>query len=189
MRGKERVENMKESDPGSHFSLDALEVLSGTNDDDDRKLWFDYVKTLNERQLQALQRSGVTNYVLLGTLVGLLYRFGPRIPQFLEQPDNVRMGLTVFALLAVVLSSVLIGVIGLGSYLGGEGDFRAVPKSSEHYFPFLYGMVLFVFAAFISFEVWVGISRSGNFQEYLLLPHGLWLTLQTVFSILLYRAR
>jgi len=65
--------------------LPQMVELTDANESDERKLWFDYIKTLNARQLGAAQRSGVTTYVLLVTLIGIIYRFGPHVPQFVAQ--------------------------------------------------------------------------------------------------------
>src|ERR1700730_2878694 len=146
------MENAHESERSRGVSLDMLDRLSGTNDDDERKLWFDYIKTLNERQLQASLRAGLTTYVLLATAVGLIYRFGPHLPPFLAQPGDRKSSITVFALLVGVLSSVQMSVAGLVGYLGGEDEFRAVPKSREHALPVVVGICVVGFGALIALE-------------------------------------
>lgn len=181
------MENNNQGEPRLTDLPHSLDELSRTNDADERKLWFDYVKTLNERQLQVSQRTGVTTYVLLATLVGLFYRFGPRLPQFVTQPDNVRASLVVFALLTIVLSSFLFAIAAVEMYLIGESDFRAAPKSSEHSIPVLYGIFAAIGAAFVSFLVWIAISSADHFRRYVLLVYALWMTVNVVGPILSYR--
>src|ERR1700758_1416379 len=108
-----------------------LEPGSEPNTIDERKLWFDYIKTLNERQLQRSQRSGITTYVLLATLLALLYRFGPQLPQFLSEPGNTTTGVTTFVLLAIVVSSALMAILAIGMYCAGDSEFRAAPRSEK----------------------------------------------------------
>jgi hypothetical protein len=164
-----------------------LDTPSRSNDSDDRKLWFDYIKTLNERQLQAAQRSGITSYVLLGTLLGLLYRFGPALPGFIAKPENVGNSIVIFTLLTVVLSSFFFTVLALQAYLGGEGEFRAVPKSSEGAISVVYGILILVGAVGISLEVWIGVLSADRFRRYVLFVHAAWLTVNVVYPIFRYR--
>jgi hypothetical protein len=89
------------------------EIPQNLNDNEERKLWFEYIKTLNERRLQSSQRSGVTTYVLVATLIGLLYRFGPDVPQFVTQPDKVRAAVTSFVLITVIVFSFLISTLSI----------------------------------------------------------------------------
>jgi hypothetical protein len=159
------------------------------NDSDERKLWFEYIKTLNERQLQKSQRSGITTYVLLATLIGLLYRFGPQIPQFLGQADKVRAGVTIFVLLTVAVGSFYLAVAAVEMFCAGEDDFRAMPKSAETLIRLFYGSFPFVGVAFICLEVWIAISSfpQTKFTKYLLFTHALWLATNIVFPLVSYR--
>jgi hypothetical protein len=158
---------------------------SQTNDADDRKLWFDYIHSLNERQLQESQRSGVTTYVLLGTIVALIYRFGPHLPQFLTRIDTVKASITIFVLLVVGLTSFDMTVYAIGHYLAGGNEFRAVPKSSQTLIPFLYGFLSVVILGFVSLETWVAISSADRFRKYVLLGHALF----WVFTAILFLFR
>src|SRR5258706_9888938 len=70
---------------------------------DERKLWFDYIKTLNERRLHSAQRSGLTAYGMLVVLAGLLYKFFPEVPHFVATPGIMRVSMITLGLeLAVV---------------------------------------------------------------------------------------
>lgn len=169
-------------------SLETLNVLPGANYGDERRLWFDYIKTLNERQLQASQRSGVTTYVLLGTLIGLLYRFGPRAPQFISQPDGVRASIVIFGLLCVALFSFAMAIIFLEQYLVGESEFRATPKSNEHAIPVLYGIFAVIGAIFVFLYLWIVISSADHFLRFLLLAYTVWLIANIVTPVVRYRA-
>jgi hypothetical protein len=70
---------------------------------DERKLWFDYVKTLNERRLHSAQKSGLTAYGLLVLLGGLLYKFVPQVPLFLATPDLPLVGVVTLGLELIVI--------------------------------------------------------------------------------------
>ena len=168
-------------------SLQMVDPAPRPNDNDERRLWFDYVRTLNERQLSASQRSGVTTYVLLGTLVALLYRFGPQLPQFAAEPDQVRASLVLFVLLVVELTSFLIMIIVIGEYCAGDDEFRATPKTREALISGFYGAVAVVGVAFISLEVRIAVSSTDHFRRYVLLAHAFWLLLCVAFPIVRYR--
>jgi len=172
-----------------NFSISVMRGIRMPNDSDERKLWFEYIKTLNERQLQKSQRSGITTYVLLATLVGLLYRFGPQIPQFMAQADKVRASTTIFVLVTVAVSSFYGAVLGVEIFCAGEGDFRATPKSAEALSRTFYGSFAFVGVAFICLEVWTAISSfpQTKFTKYFLLTHALWLAVNIAFPLFSYR--
>jgi len=159
------------------------------NDNDERRLWFDYIRTLNERRLQASQRSGVTTYVLVATLIGLSYRFGPEIPQFVAQPGNVRAGIAIFVLVTVVIFSFLGTVAAVEMFCAGESEFRATPKSSEALIPFLYGAFALLGGAFICLDVWVAISTFSQTTsaKLFLLTNGLWPAANIAYPTIRYR--
>lgn len=184
----EQMDNNHKSELEFHDSQETLNLPSGANYGDERKLWFDYIKTLNERQLQASQRAGVTTYVLLGTLIGLLYKFGPQVPQFVSQPGSVRASLVIFGLLSIVLTSFFMAIIGMSMYLGGESEFRATPKSNEHAIPVLYGIFAIIAAIFVSLYVWIAISSADHFLRYLLLAYAVWLIANIITPTIRYRA-
>jgi hypothetical protein len=96
---------------------------------DERKLWFDYVKTLNERRLASAQRSGLTAYGLLVLLAGLLYKFIPQIPPFIATPGLLRVGVITLALELVVLTWYVATFGMLFLYCAEEIENRATPES------------------------------------------------------------
>jgi hypothetical protein len=157
------------------------------NDSDDRKLWFEYIKTLNERHLQASQRSGVTTYVLLATLVGLVYRFGPRLPDFLAQPGNLLASATAFVLLWISVGSFFAVVLSIKAYFAGDYESRAVPKSSEGLIVVTYVIVALAGVAIIALEMWIAITNSHHSRRYMLVVHALWIALNIIYPVVRYR--
>ncbi|HEV2196094.1 MAG TPA: hypothetical protein VGR55_10965 [Candidatus Acidoferrum sp.] len=167
------------------------DITSAPTENDERKLWFEYVKVLNERQLQKAQRSGITTYVLVATVIGLLYRFGPHIPGFVSEPGNVRAGIAIFALLEVAVGSFFMSILGVELFCAGESEFRATPKSNEAVIPLVAATAVALAAAVITLEVWTAMSTFSGVKltKYVLLGHAVWLVVNVVTPIVLYRRR
>src|ERR1041385_2269813 len=84
--------------------------IGSSSENEQKKIWFDYIKTLNERRLQSALRSGLTTYLLVAVLAGMAYKFVPLLPAFLKAPGSVRATTTfllletdIFCFAAVVL--------------------------------------------------------------------------------------
>jgi hypothetical protein len=165
------------------------EILPQPTDNDERRLWFDYIKAVNERRLQSTQRSGITSYVLLATLVGLFYRFGPAVPEFFTQSGKVRAAVAIFVLLTVILLGFSIGMAALEIFCAGEGEFRATPKSAETLIPFFVGVGSFCGAVVILLEVWVAISTFSQmkFAKVVVITNAVWLAVNIIYPIARYR--
>lgn len=98
---------------------------------DERKLWFDYIKTLNERRLQSAQRSGVTVYGLIVVLAAILYKFVPQVPQFLATPGIVRVTIVTLGLGLPVVGWYFAAFASVLFYCLGAIENRATPESLE----------------------------------------------------------
>jgi hypothetical protein len=149
-----------------------LDTLPKPNDSDERKLWFDYIKTLNERQLQNAQRTGITNYVLAATLFGLVYRFGPQAPQFLIDHDKVGLSAILFVFEAVLFISISRILLSLLAYCRGASEFRAQPASHDAASRVLFGIFTVIAIAFAYLAIEVArsspnLSRFGKWFLYI----------------------
>jgi len=162
-----------------------LDLSSEPNNIDERKLWFEYIKTLNERELQRAQRSGINTYVLLATLVALLYRFGPQLPQFINQPDNIVLGVTIFILLTINVCGVVMVTFAISMYCAGDTEFRAAPKSERTITSVVYALFALAGAGFICLECWVARSdiHLPRFGRYFLFAYAGWLVLNFVYPV------
>src|SRR5712691_3870501 len=136
-----------------------LDTLPKPNDIDERKLWFDYIKTLNERQLHNSQRTGITTYVLVATLLGLVYRFGPQAPQFLIDYDKASVSATFFVFEAILFISVARIVIWLLAYCRGASEFRALTASHHAASRVVLGILTVIAIAFAYLAIRVARSN------------------------------
>lgn len=119
-----------ERDPtsGSLAQPSGADIGPSSSEGEQKKIWFDYIRTLNERRLQSAQRSGFTTYLLLAALVGLAYRFVPRLPSFLNTPGSVRAATAFFLLQADLLCFAGMALVVLASYCAEGTEFRIVPE-------------------------------------------------------------
>ena len=96
-----------------------------------RKLWFDYLSKINDRELHENQLSGATDWVLTGVLGVILYRGVPLLPTLLRIPNLVRSASIMFTLLANGLVFVLFAIVSLLNADGSGQQPRVAPKSRK----------------------------------------------------------
>jgi hypothetical protein len=118
---------MKQPDR-SNDPMSMPDGASRPGDYDERKLWFEFLKTVNDRHLQSAQRSGITSYVLVATILGLLYKFGPKFPSFYHGAGNLRSCGILFVLLGIGLSSLLFILASVMIASAGDSEFRATHR-------------------------------------------------------------
>ncbi len=123
---------------------------------DERKLWLEYLKSLNQRRLQSAQRSGLTSYALLATLAGLLYKFTPSVPKFLAAHDKLHASFVIFVLEADALIFFLSFLGSLLQYCTIEWERRAIPETKKRIGFIASGVVYSSILALASFQAWVG---------------------------------
>lgn len=99
-----------------------------SSDKEDKKIWFDYIKTLNERRLQSAQRSGFSSYLLLVALAGIAYRFVPRLPSFMKTPGGVKEAAAFFLLETDFLYFALLVLATLTAYCAEGTENRIIPE-------------------------------------------------------------
>lgn len=149
---------------------------TSSNPAEERKLWADYIRSLNERRLQAAQRSGWTNHVLLGVLAGLLYQFVPRLPQFLANPGSVTTALVTAVLMTDALAYFVLGYFLLVYYCIGGIEHRVLPESRRRATNILLGAVLSAGAGFSILQIWISLTFpfSSSFVKWSMLSLGVW---------------
>jgi len=151
------------------------------DDDRQKKLWFDYVKTLNERHLQAAQRSGVTNYLLFAVLAGLVFRYIPRLPSFLQTPAHLRAAV-IFLVLQIDLlafARVTLSVISLYCVQGIE--YRAFPEHRRRVTQMMLGLLIFLMAGLATAHIVIlwGINPTSQWIRRGLILFGTYWLLNT----------
>jgi hypothetical protein len=78
-----------------------------------RKLWFDYLSKINDRELHQNHLSGVSDWVLMGLLGAILYRGIPALPSLLKIPGLASSVTVTLTLLANSLVLLLFAVASL----------------------------------------------------------------------------
>lgn len=71
--------------------------------DAQRRLWFEYLAKLNDRELQSARASGFTPWALLAVVAAIVYKGVPQIPFFLSIPGALTATLVILVLEANVL--------------------------------------------------------------------------------------
>jgi hypothetical protein len=93
-----------------------------------KRLWFEYIKTLNQRRSESAERVGLTSYLLFAVLAGMAYRFLPRLPVFLAKPGNVVAALTIFILESNIIIFVGMACSATAAYCTGGRECRFYPE-------------------------------------------------------------
>ena len=111
----------------SSLGVPAQDSLPSTNTSSlnaERRLWFDFISRLNERNLEASTKSGATTWVLFGVVVAIIYRCVPRIPSFLSNPAYFSATRTIFFLELNTVSAFSMLLTGLMHYSIGSSEMR-----------------------------------------------------------------
>jgi hypothetical protein len=124
--------------------------------DAERKLWLDYLKAINDRRLQSSQRSGLTSYVLLAVLGGLLYQFVPKLPKFLAAADYISAGIITTALEANAAIYLFIAYCLLIYYCAGGTEHRIMPEQQRRTATITQWTTLFFGLSFSVFQLYIG---------------------------------
>jgi hypothetical protein len=98
---------------------------------EERKLWIDYIRSLDERQRQRMQRSGWTSYVLITVLAGLLYQFAGRLPNLLHTSGMVSASIVCSTLLLDLLIYLSVAYFELYVYSAHGFEFRVAPEQTR----------------------------------------------------------
>ncbi len=69
-----------------------------SSDDAQRKLWFEYLTKLNDRELQSARASGITPWALFAVAMAIIYKSVPQIPVFIATPGALKASLVVLIL-------------------------------------------------------------------------------------------
>ena len=130
-----------------------------SSEDAHRKLWFDYLTKLNDRNLQSARATGVTVWVLLGVAVAIVYRCVPLIPGFLSTENALKSAATIFLL---ELDAILhfLGTFAVLLYLCGltpEG--RLVPDSAKKLNWVSQCVAIFALTCFALAHFWLGVHQ------------------------------
>ena len=96
-----------------------------------RRLWFDYITKLNDRDLQSSRASGFTPWVLLAVAAAIVYKCVPQIPTILSVPGAPKLTLAV---LSLELDALFFMVFSLAALVQGcqpGHPSRLVPEQKE----------------------------------------------------------
>jgi len=152
--------------------------------DPQRRLWFDYLAKLNDRSLEASNKSGATSWVLFGIAVAIMYRCVPRIPSFLGSPSYVKAALTVFLLELNMFVTFIFFIFGLIVYPGGIVERRLKPERARRAERILTPMFIVVWGILNGAQLWVGVKFVGpNYVRWTLICFGLFWEVNILFAI------
>jgi hypothetical protein len=101
------------------------------SDDAQRKLWFEYLAKLNDRELQSSQAYGFTPWALLALVAAIIYHGVPQIPAFLSTPGAATASLVTLLLEIDVLCFGGISVVALIGYCGPASQSRLLPELNK----------------------------------------------------------
>ena len=102
-----------------------------SSDDVQRKLWFEYLTKLNDRELQSSRASGFTPWVLLAVAAAIVYKCVPQIPTFLSISGAAAAALVILLLEVDVLIGSGVFVLILVSSCAPGAPSRLVPEQSR----------------------------------------------------------
>jgi hypothetical protein len=105
--------------------------IQGSSNDAERKLWFDYLAKLNDRELQSARASGFTPWALLAVVAATVYAAAPKIPSFVSTPGAVTTSLVTLALETDVLFFEGLFILSLMAYCAPRVHSRLAPERSE----------------------------------------------------------
>lgn len=179
---------MKQPDR-SNDPMSMPDGASRPGDYDERKLWFEFLKTVNDRHLQSAQRSGITSYVLVATILGLLYKFGEKFPSFYHGAGNLRSCGILFVLLGIGLSSLLFILASVMIASAGDSEFRADSERDESIKGVLQAIGVVVGVVWIGFDIWASRSGIDRLTRYILWSHAAWVFLNVATPIIQYQLR
>ena len=152
---------------------------------DERKLWLDYLRSLNERRLQAAQRSGWTNRVLLAILAGLLYRFVPQAPEVVKNAPEFSASLVTITLATDAVAYLLIALVFLFYYCAGGVEHRVMPEPKRRSSNIILWTSLILAITFSLFQVLVGlrVQFPSRFVRWSVISLGVWWALNVLWGL------
>jgi len=86
------------------------------SDDAQRKMWFEYLTKLNDRELQSARASGITPWALFAVAMAIIYKSVPQIPGFIATPGALKASLVVLILEIDAFVYSATAVVGLTYY-------------------------------------------------------------------------
>jgi hypothetical protein len=89
------------------------------SDESERRLWFDYLGRINDRQVRSRGSSGATSWALLGVLIAILYKTIPNISDLLSRPEDIKSTFVLSLLESDTILFFLIAYVALLSFYMG----------------------------------------------------------------------
>lgn len=150
---------------------------------EERKLWLDYLRSLNDQRAQAAQRTGLTSYGLLAIEAGLLYRYVPRVPALLAEPRVFDSSLIVLGLEFSILFFFIAAHVFLLAYCGLDREHRVLPEAKGRIGSIGSLLIILVWVGLGMFQLWTGIRMANPdmvVKGWLITSGVIWILLTTV---------
>jgi hypothetical protein len=101
------------------------------SEDADRKLWFDLLSKINDRNLQTARASGATTWVLLGVAAAIIYRGVPALPSILSSRALLTETSVIFVLVFDFLMMLCLALAFVALYVEGQREMRMQTELSK----------------------------------------------------------
>lgn len=102
-----------------------------SSEHEQRKLWFEYLAKLNDRDLQSTRASGFTPWALLAVAAAIVYNAVPQIPSFLSIAGAATTTLVILVLELDAVSLLGISVAALIFYCAPATQLRLLPEHNR----------------------------------------------------------
>ncbi|OFV85403.1 MAG: hypothetical protein A2620_02680 [Acidobacteria bacterium RIFCSPHIGHO2_01_FULL_67_28] len=157
--------------------------VSPRNADAERKLWFDYLAKLNDRDLQTARASGITTWGLLAVAAGIAWQGLHRLPKLLGTPTGFENASVTVVLQLDAVYMLTSSVLCLLDVIRGETEDRFLPETRKPAY-WVVTAILFFFIATLAVAHFV-ISGYGRtpFVRWTLVSIGLWQVLAIGFLV------
>ncbi len=96
--------------------------------DSQRKLWFEYLSKLNDREIQSASASGFTPWALVAVAAAIIYQCVPQIPAFLSIPGVAKTSVLILLLEIDTLFFVGCSIVFMIVYSGPNLTSRLLPE-------------------------------------------------------------
>lgn len=152
-----------------------------SSDDAHRKLWFEYLAKLNDRELQYSRASGFTPWALLAVAAAIIYQGVPQIPAFLSISGGMRTSIVVMGLEADVLLWGSAFVLALTLHCAPGIQARLLPEHNKRVGQIILGIALAMIGAMAAGHFLAWAFHTGSpFVRWVLLAFGIFYLLVLV---------
>jgi hypothetical protein len=150
-----------------------VEMSSVASEEVDRKLWFDLISKLNDRNLQRARESGATAWVLLGVATAIIYKGTPALPSILSSRSEFSTASILFVLLFDLLTMLSVAWLLVALYVEGEREMRLMTELSLRARNVLVLMISIFALGLSSLHIWLAATAASGTVKSTLIVFGI----------------